>query len=92
MPHAHDRSEVVAAVIDVVSAHTGLRLPAPPRVLAVALLLDDAVFALSETATTIAVVDHVLAHIGHHIPHLARDRFEPPVSFVAELSEALCAS
>lgn len=89
--HGHDRAEVIDAIRDVVTIHTGLELPAPPHVLAVALLLDDSVFALSERAAAIVVVDHVLHYVPKHRPDLADVAFsDPPVGFVRDVTDALC--
>jgi hypothetical protein len=100
MSHAHDRHDRagnIAAIADVVSTHTGLVLPVNPHVLATALLLDDAVFALSETAAARACVDHVFQHIGRHLPHLggggadgSAEACEPTASMIDDLTAALC--
>lgn len=89
---AYDRVWVIDQIRDVVTTHTGLTLPVPPHVLATALLMDDYVFALSERAAAIACVDYVLTHIPKHRPELAAVALaDPPVGFIREVTDALCA-
>jgi len=82
-----DDVNVIEVVVAVVAAHTGLSLPAEPLVIATCLLLDDTVYSLdSDRAVARVCAEHVLEHVGKHVPTLRGiDAIDPD-----ELATALC--